>query len=201
MERKETPTEEVDDYGATFRETITSKFTNDLSGDESTTWKKIEECVPSEDTDSDNDFKPFINYDDATWSKDDYEWYKKDNPDKEIGYQKWEIRKTHEVVMLYTITAKTKKEAEDILERKECIKVEDVDDYGDTFRETITGKHINDFSGDEETIWKKVEECIPSEDTDSDNDFKPFINYEDADWSKDGYEWLKKEDGTNIEKK
>jgi len=127
--------------------------------------------------------------------------YKKDNPDKEIGYQKWEIRKTHEVVMLYTITAKTKKEAEDILERKECIKVEDVDDYGDTFREKIDGKHINDFSGDEEAIWKKVEECIPSEDTDGDNEFKPFINYEDATWSTDGYEWLKKEDGTNIEKK
>jgi hypothetical protein len=103
--------------------------------------------------------------------------------------------------MLYTIIAKTKKEAEDILEKKECIKVEDVDDYGDTFREKIDGKHINDFSGDEEAIWKKVEECIPSEDTDGDNEFKPFINYEDATWSADGYEWLKKEDGTNIEKK
>ena len=127
--------------------------------------------------------------------------YKKDNPDKEIGYQKWEVRKTHEVVMLYTITAKTKKEAEDILERKECIKVEEVDEYGDTFREKIDGKHINDFSGDEEAIWKKVEECIPSEDTDSDNDFKPFINYEDANWTADDYDWLKNEDGTNIEKK
>ena len=127
--------------------------------------------------------------------------YKKDNPDKEIGYQKWEIRKTHEVVMLYTITAKTKKEAEDILERKECIKVEEVDDYGDTFREKIDGKYINDFSGDEEAIWKKVEECIPSEDTDSDNDFKPFINYEDANWTADDYDWLKNEDGTNIKKK
>ena len=127
--------------------------------------------------------------------------YKKDKPNKDIGYQKWEVRKTYEVEMTYEIVAKTKAEAEDILEKKECIKVEEVDDYGDTFRETITGKHINDFSGDEETIWKKVEECIPSEDTDSDNDFKPFINYEDADWSKDGYEWLKNEDGTNIEKK
>ena len=45
---------------------------------------------------------------------------------------------------------------------------------------------------------KKVEECIPSEDTDSDNNYKPFINYEDANWSKDDYEWLKNEDGTNI---
>ena len=124
--------------------------------------------------------------------------YKKDDPDKEIGYQKWCVRKTHEVIMEYTIVAKTKKEADDILEKKECIKVEDVNDYGDTYRETIVGKHINDFSGDEPVEWKKVEECIPSEDTDGENDFKPFINYEDGTWSKDDYEWLKNEDGTNI---
>ena len=124
--------------------------------------------------------------------------YKKDNPDEEIGYQKWRVRKTHEVIMEYTIVAKTKKEADDILEKKECIKVEDVDDYGDTFRETIKGRNISDFSGDEPVEWKKVEECIPSEDTDSDNDFKPFINYESGTWSKDDYEWLKNEDGTDI---
>jgi len=124
--------------------------------------------------------------------------YKKDNPDEEIGYQKWRVRKTHEVIMEYTIVAKTKKEADDILEKKECIKVEDVDDYGDTFRETIKGRNISDFSGDEPVEWKKVEECIPSEDTDSDNDFKPYINYEDATWSTDDWEWLKNEDGTDI---
>ena len=38
--------------------------------------------------------------------------YKKDNPDEEIGYQKWRVRKTYEVVMEYEIVAKTKKEAE-----------------------------------------------------------------------------------------
>ena len=126
--------------------------------------------------------------------------YKKDKPNKDIGYQKWEIEKTHEVIMAYTIVAKTKKEADDILEKKECIKVEDVNDYGDTFRETIVGKHINDFSGDEPVEWKKVEECIPSEDTDGDNDFKPFINYENGTWSTDDWEWLKNEDGTDIKK-
>ena len=124
--------------------------------------------------------------------------YKKDMPNEEIGYQKWCVRKTHEVIMEYTIVAKTKKEADNILESKECIKVEDVNDYGDTFRETIVGKHINDFSGDEPVEWKKVEECIPSEDTDGDNDFKPFINYEDATWSTDDDEWLKNEDGTDV---
>ena len=127
--------------------------------------------------------------------------YKKDKPNESIGYQKWEVRKTYEVEMVYEIVAKTQQDADDLLSKEECIKLEDVDGYGKTFRETITGKHSNDMSGDEVTTWKKVEECVPSEDTDSDNDFKPFLNYEDGDWSKDDYEWLKKEDGTNIKKK
>ena len=126
--------------------------------------------------------------------------YKKDTPAEEIGYQKWQVRKTYEVEMEYEIVAKTKKEAEDLLERKECVKVEDVDDYGDTFRETINGKHVNDMSGDEPVSWTKIEECIPRNDEDMDNDNKPFLNYEDPDWSKDDFEWYKKEDGTNISK-
>ena len=124
--------------------------------------------------------------------------YKKDTPNEDIGYQKWEVRKTYEVEMTYEIVAKTKEDAENLLEKEECIKLEEVDGYGKTFRETITGKHSNDMSGDEPTTWKKIEECIPSDDTDSDNDFAHFINYEDSTWSKDDYEWLKKEDGTDI---
>ena len=135
----------------------------------------------------DNKFPPIIN---GT--------YKKDTPSEDIGYQKWEVRKTYEVEMTYEIVAKTKEDAENLLEKEECIKLEEVDGYGKTFRETITGKHANDMSGDEPTTWKKVEECIPSDDTDSDNDFAHFINYEDSTWSKDDYEWLKKEDGEDI---
>mgnify|MGYP003145055537 CR=1 FL=1 len=127
--------------------------------------------------------------------------YKKDVPNKDIGYQKWEVIKTYEVEMRYEIVAKTKKDAEELLEQKEIVKVEEVDDYGKTFRETIQGKHSNDMSGDEIVFWKKIEECLPSEDTDSDNNFKPFLNYEDSDWQKDDYQWLKNEDGTDIEKK
>ena len=125
--------------------------------------------------------------------------YKKDTPNKEIGYQKWQVRKTYEVEMEYEIVAKTRKEADDILESKECIKVEDVDDYGETFRETITGKHVNDMSGDEPVEWKKVEECLPRDDEDIDTG-KRFLNYEDPDWSGDDFEWVKNEDGTNITK-
>ena len=135
----------------------------------------------------DNKFPPIIN---GT--------YKKDTPSEDIGYQKWEVRKTYEVEMTYEIVAKTKEDAENLLEKEECIKLEEVDGYGKTFRETIKGQHSNDMSGDEPTTWKKIEECIPSDDTDSDNDFAHFINYEDSTWSKDDYEWLKKEDGEDI---
>ena len=124
--------------------------------------------------------------------------YKKDTPDKEIGYQKWQVRKTYEVEMEYEIVTKTKEEAEELLSNKECVKVEDVDDYGDTFRETIKGRHVNDMSGDESVEWKKIEECLPRDDTDIDT-AKRFLNYEDPDWSEDDFEWVKNEDGTNIE--
>ena len=135
---------------------------------------------------ADNKFPPIIN---GT--------YKKDSPNDDIGYQKWEVRKTYEVEMVYEIVAKTKEVAEELLERRETPH-EEVDEYGDTFRETITSKFTSDLQGDEPTTWKKIEECVPSEDTDSDNNFKPFLNYEDATWSTDDYEWLKKEDGTKL---
>ena len=125
--------------------------------------------------------------------------YKKDTPNGEIGYQKWLVRKTYEVDMEYEIVAKTKEEAEELLEEKECVKVDYVDDYGKTFRETIQGRHVNDMEGDEPTTWEKIEECVPREDTDIDTD-KSFLNYEDPDWSKEDFEWVKNEDGTNIKK-
>ena len=43
--------------------------------------------------------------------------YKKDTPNSEIGFQKWRVRKTHEVIMEYEIIAKTKEEAEELLEK------------------------------------------------------------------------------------
>ena len=126
--------------------------------------------------------------------------YKKDNPDEEIGYQKWEVKKVYEVEMTYEIVAKTKEEAERLLEKEEALNVEEVDAYGRTIRETIKGQRTNDMIGDEEAVWKKVEECMPTEDRDIDTD-KFFLNYADPCWSKDEFEWQKNEDGTNIEVK
>ena len=123
--------------------------------------------------------------------------YKKDTPNGEIGYQKWQVRKTYEVEMEYEIVAKTREEADEILEKKECVKVEDIDDYGDTYRETIKGRHVNDLSGDEIVEWKKIEECLPRDDEDIDTG-KRFLNYEDPDWSGNDLDWVKNEDGTSI---
>ena len=138
------------------------------------------------------------------WGKDDgvhyvTGTYKKDKPNEDIGYQKWEVRKTNEVEMVYDIVAKTKEEAEALLDKEAVVKLEEVDGYGKTFRETITGKHVNDMSGDAPVSWTKIEECIPSDDTDIDTN-QSFKNYEDSDWSIDEYEWLKNENGTNISK-
>ena len=138
------------------------------------------------------------------WGKDDgvhyvTGTYKKDKPNESIGYQKWEVKKTYEVEMTYEIVAKTKADADNLLDKEEQIKLEEVDAYGRTFMETITGKHSNDMDGDEPTTWKKIEECIPIEDHDIDTN-RNFKNYEDSDWSKDEYEWYKNEDGTDIKK-
>ena len=123
--------------------------------------------------------------------------YKKDTPNEEIGYQKWLVRKTYEVEVEYEIVSKTKEDAENLLEKEECIKLEEVDGYGKTFLETITSKHVNDMSGDEPVSWTKIKECVPREDTDLNTNEK-YVNYEDPKWSSDDWEWLKKEDGTNI---
>ena len=118
---------------------------------------------------------------------------------KTLDIKNGKLQKTYEVEMEYEIVAKTKEEAEDLFDKEEVVKLEEVDGYGKTFRETITGKHVNDMSGDEPVAWTKIEECIPGEDTDYDTN-QNFKNYEDSDWSKDDYEWLKNEDGTNISK-
>ena len=123
--------------------------------------------------------------------------YKKDTPDKDIGYQKWLVRKTYEVEMEYEIVAKTKDEAEDLLDKEEKIKLEEVDAYGKTFRETIKGQHSNDMQGDEPTTWKKIEECVPTEDSDIETN-ESFLNYEDPSWTTQEIEWNKNEDGTDI---
>jgi len=123
--------------------------------------------------------------------------YKKDNPDLEIGYQKWEVKKVYEVEMTYEIVAKTKDEAENLLDKEEKIRLEEVDAYGRTFRETIKGQHSNDMQGDEPTTWKKIEECVPTEDSDIETN-ESFLNYEDPSWTTQEIEWNKNEDGTDI---
>ena len=124
--------------------------------------------------------------------------YKEDDPHKEIGYQKWRVRKTHEVIMEYEIVAKTKQEADELLEKNECINVEKIDEYGDTINSSIKGQSMSDFSGDEPVEWEKIGECLPTEEKDYDTN-KIFLNYDDPVWSSHDFEWVKNEDGTKIQ--
>ena len=125
--------------------------------------------------------------------------YKKDTPDHKIGFQKFEVEKTYTVRIRYEVVHKTKEKAEQLAEEKHECKVDTyLHDYGEPYPCEIEMKDV-DVEVEDEGKLKKIEECIPREDTDYDTD-KIFLNYEDPDWSKDEYEWYKNEDGTNIKK-
>ena len=124
--------------------------------------------------------------------------YKKDSPNSQIGFQKFEIEKTYLVNIKYEVVHKTEDEAEQLVESKHECKIDDyLNEMGDVLHSEIEIKDV-DVETEDEGKLKKIEECIPSDDTDSDNDFTHFKNYEDPTWSEDDYEWLKKEDGTDI---
>jgi hypothetical protein len=125
--------------------------------------------------------------------------YKKDMPDHKIGFQKFEVEKTYTVKIRYEVIHKTKKEAEQLAEEKHECKVDDyLNESAEPYPSEIEMKGV-DVETEDEGELKKIEECIPREDTDYDTD-KIFLNYEDPDWSKDDFEWYKNEDGTDIKK-
>ncbi len=125
--------------------------------------------------------------------------YKKDTPDYSIGFQKFEVEKTYTVKIRYEVVHKTKEKAEQLVDEKHECKVDTyLHDYGEPYPSEIEMKDI-DVELEDEGRLKKIEECIPREDTDIDTD-KIFLNYEDPEWSKDDWEWLKNEDGTDIKK-
>ena len=112
-------------------------------------------------------------------------------------------RKTYEVDYGFMKSLrKQKKKLKHLFDRKEeVVKLEEVDELWHRHSEKpLQVSTYNDMSGDEPTYpGQKIEECIPRDDTDIDTN-QSFKNYEDSDWSKDEYEWLKNENGTNISK-
>jgi len=125
--------------------------------------------------------------------------YMKDTPNSQVGFQKFEVEKIYTVRIRYEVVHKTKDEADQLVEKEHECKV---DDYlhacGEPYPSEIQQKTY-DVETEDEGKLRKIEECIPRDDTDIDTD-KRFLNYDDPEWSKDDFEWFKNEDGTDIKK-
>ena len=125
--------------------------------------------------------------------------YMKDTPNSQVGFQKFEIEKIYTVRIRYEVVHKTKDEADKLVEKEHECKV---DDYlhacGEPYPSEIQQKTY-DVETEDEGKLRKIEECIPRDDTDIDTD-KRFLNYDDTEWSKDDFEWYKNEDGTDVKK-
>ena len=125
--------------------------------------------------------------------------YMKDTPNSQVGFQKFEIEKTYTVRIRYEVVHKTKDEADQLVEKEHECKV---DDYlhacGEPYPSEIQQKTY-DVETEDEGKLRKIEECVPRDDTDIDTD-KRFLNYDDPEWSRDDFEWYKNEDGTDLKK-
>jgi len=127
--------------------------------------------------------------------------YKKDNPHQDIGKQKFRVKKFYNVEVDYEVVANSKEEAEDAVQDHGGIeKIEWQDGYyGDEPVECKGYDHNwdqeaeNDYEkyGREDRV-KKIEECVPYEEWDSDTD-TDYLNYDDPEWTKDDFRWTQEE--------
>ena len=134
--------------------------------------------------------------------------YKKDDPHKDIGKQKFRVKKFYNVEVDYEVVANSKEEAEDAVQEHGGIeKIEWQDGYyGDEPVEMKYYDHNWDQQAEidyekygREPRVQKIEECVPYEDYDSDTG-NYFDNYEDPEWTGDSYRWKKEEKETSDEK-
>ena len=112
--------------------------------------------------------------------------YSKDNPHKDIGKQKFRVRRAYTAWVEYDVIADSKDEAIDaVIENGGIEKIEWEEGWHKGEQIEVVGRDYNSdvTEGYEAT---KVAECIPYEDSDS-------IDYGDYDWSTDEYEWKKEE--------
>ena len=127
--------------------------------------------------------------------------YKKDNPHQDIGKQKFRVKKFYNVEIEYEVVANSKEEADDaVMEHGGIEKIECQDGYyGDEPVECKGYDHNwdqeaeNDYEkyGREDRV-KKIEECVPYEEWDSDTD-TDYLNYEDPEWTTDDFRWTQEE--------
>ena len=121
--------------------------------------------------------------------------YKKDDPHKDIGKQKFRVRKAYTAWVEYDVVANSKDEAESAVSEHGGIdKIEWQEGYyGDEPVEVYATDWNSDYSSENGDFTKKVAECVPYEDRDIDTD-QHFENYEDPEWTSDDFRWKKKGD-------
>jgi hypothetical protein len=112
--------------------------------------------------------------------------YSKDNPHKDIGKQKFRVRKAYTAWVEYDVVADSKDEAIDaVIENGGIERIEWQEGYhNDEPVEVYAQDYNHDATESFEAV--KVAECIPYEDSDS-------IDYGDTEWSTDEFEWKKEE--------
>tara|TARA_Y100000114_G_scaffold108417_2_gene101817 strand:- start:16 stop:414 length:399 start_codon:yes stop_codon:yes gene_type:complete len=120
--------------------------------------------------------------------------YSKDNPHKDIGKQKFRVRKAYTAWVEYDVVADSKDEAIDaVIEQGGIDHIKWSEGYhNDEPVEVYAQDYNSDATEPFEAV--KVAECVPYEDSDS-------IDYEDATWSSDDYEWKKTGDEEPVETK
>ena len=120
----------------------------------------------------------------------------KDNPHKDIGKQKFRVRKHYSVWVEYDVVAENRSEAESAVMEHGGIKSIDWADgyHNDEPVEMYANDWNSDYQAesDDEQYGRtprvqKIAECIPYEDSST-------IDYSDPNWSTDDWEWNKKGD-------
>ena len=113
--------------------------------------------------------------------------YSQDNPHKDIGKQKFRVRKAYTAWVEYDVVAENKDEAIDaVIDHGGIDRIEWSEGYHNDEPVEVVGQDYN-IDSTESLEAVKVAECIPYEDTDS-------IDYEDPVWSTDEFEWNKEEE-------
>ena len=113
--------------------------------------------------------------------------YSQDNPHKDIGKQKFRVRKAYTAWVEYDVVADNKDEAIDaVIDHGGIDRIEWSEGYYNDEPVEVVGQDYN-IDSTESLEAVKVAECIPYEDTDS-------IDYEDPVWSTDEFEWNKEEE-------
>ena len=120
--------------------------------------------------------------------------FKKDDPHKDIGKQKFRVRRAYTTWVEYDVVADSKEEAEDAVREHGGIdKIEWQEGYhNDEPVEVYATDWNSDYDYDQPV--EKVAECVPYEDSDG-------IYYDDPTWETQEYMWQIDEDQKPTETK